>query len=176
MVTLDPAMSLARMTARRSITTAARPARLLFVRYNSSTTVPSSTEPKTPAEQEPLKRYDIISGAPEELSTKRIVRIYQQAKTAMQSGTWGTKSWRLDWDVDQKSNRWENDMMGWNSSGDYMQATEVKFKSKEDAIRFATNQGWDYYIQEPHKRDFRPKQYASNFLHSSGPLKHIRTK
>ncbi|KAK9327407.1 ETC complex I subunit conserved region-domain-containing protein [Lipomyces starkeyi] len=177
MIGLHPAMSLSRVTTRRSIVTAARPANLLFARYNSSTTVPTGPETKSPVEPaEPLKRYDIISGAPEELSTKRIVRIYQRAKTAMQSGTRETKPWRLDWDIDQKSNRWENDVMGWPSSGDCMQATEVKFKSKDDAIRFATNQGWDYYIQEPHKRDFRPKQYATNFLHSPGPLKHIRTK
>ncbi|KAK9475875.1 ETC complex I subunit conserved region-domain-containing protein [Lipomyces japonicus] len=150
-----------------------------FIRCNSS--IPSrpaeseTVEPVSAAEA-PLKRFDIISGAPEELSTKRIVRIYQRAKTAMQSGTHETKPWRLDWDIDQKSNRWENDLIGWQSSGDYMQATEVKFKSKDDAVRFATNQGWDFYVQEPHKRDFRVKQYASNFLHSKGPLKHIRTK
>ncbi|KAK9246191.1 ETC complex I subunit conserved region-domain-containing protein [Lipomyces tetrasporus] len=176
MVGLHTAMSISRMAARRPLVSATHPASLLIGRYNSTTSVPSGPETKTPAEPEQLKRYDIISGAPEELSAKRIVRIYQRAKTAMQSGTWETKPWRLDWDIDQKSNRWENDMMGWHSSGDYMQATEVKFKSKEDAIRFATNQGWDYYIQEPHKRDFRPKQYATNFLHSPGPLKHIRTK
>ncbi|KAK9383265.1 ETC complex I subunit conserved region-domain-containing protein [Kockiozyma suomiensis] len=146
----------------------------LFVRCNSSTS--STPVPVPETKTEPLKRFDIISGAPVELSTKRIVRIYQRAKTAMQSGNHETKVWRLDWDIDQKTARWENDVMGWASSGDYMQATEVKFKTKEDAIRFATNQGWDYYIQEPHKRDFRPKQYASNFLHSPGPLKHIRTK
>ncbi|KAK9455678.1 ETC complex I subunit conserved region-domain-containing protein [Dipodascopsis uninucleata] len=154
----------------------ARPRYFMVSRFNSTT-----AEEKLPAEADkttsvPTPRYDIISGAPVELSTKRTVRIYQRAKTAMQSGTFETKPWRLDWDIDQKLNRWENDMMGWQSSGDYMQATQVKFKSKEDAVRFATNQGWDYYVVEPHKRDFRPKQYATNFLHSPGPLKHIRTK
>lgn len=66
--------------------------------------------------------------------------------------------------------------MGYASSGDYMQGTEVKFSSKDAAIRFATNQGWDYYIQEPHVRKFRPKSYSTNFEHSQGKLKHIRTK
>lgn len=124
------------------------------------------------------QRIDLeaISGAPADLSRNRIVRIFQESKSATQSGNFQTIPWRINWDVVPRANRWENEMMGWASSGDYMQGTTIKFKSKEDAIRFASNQGWDYYVQEPHKRDFRVKQYAVNFLHSKGPLKHIRTK
>ncbi|CAN6640428.1 hypothetical protein TRVA0_018S00826 [Trichomonascus vanleenenianus] len=117
-----------------------------------------------------------VSGAPAELSTNRIVRIFRESKPATQSGTHGTTVWRLDWDIVPRANKWENDLMGWASSGDYMQGTQMRFRSKEDAIAFASNQGWDYYTQEPHKRAFRPKQYAMNFEHSPGKLKHIRTK
>lgn len=52
----------------------------------------------------------------------------------------------------------------------------MKFRTKDDAVRFATNQGWDYFVQEANKRDFRVKAYAINFQHSAGKLKHIRTK
>jgi NADH dehydrogenase (ubiquinone) Fe-S protein 4 len=90
--------------------------------------------------------------------------------------TTGTFAWRLDWDIVDVANRWENDLIGWQSSGDYMQATQMKFTSKESAIKFANKQGWDFYIQEPHHRKFRVKQYANNFVHSYGKLKHIRTK
>lgn len=62
---------------------------------------------------------EIVSGAPHDL-TQRVVRIYQQSPSAYQSGTHGTKSWRIDWDVVPRANRWENDLMGWASSGDYM--------------------------------------------------------
>jgi NADH dehydrogenase (ubiquinone) Fe-S protein 4 len=117
-----------------------------------------------------------LSGAPRDLSSNRVVRIFQMAKPATQSGTFGTHVWRIDWDVVPRANKWENDMIGWASSGDYMQGTQMKFKTREDAIRFASNQGWDYYIQEPHKRDFGVKAYAENFVHSAGTLKHIRTK
>ncbi|KAG5360387.1 NADH-ubiquinone oxidoreductase 21 kDa subunit [Yarrowia sp. B02] len=120
--------------------------------------------------------HEIVSGAPAELSRNRVVRIYQQAKPATQSGEYGTFAWRLDWDIVDRANRWENDLIGWQSSGDYMQATQMKFTSKESAIRFANKQGWDFYIQEPHHRKFRVKQYANNFVHSYGKLKHIRTK
>lgn len=90
--------------------------------------------------------------------------------------TAGSHVWRVDWDIVPRANRWENDMMGWASSGDYMQATQMKFRTREDAIRFASNQGWDYYIQEPHTRTFKVKQYATNFEHWNGKIRHIRTK
>ena len=82
----------------------------------------------------------------------------------------------MDWDVLGKGHRWENQLMGWQSSGDAMQGTAVNFKTKEDAIRFAEKQGYEYYVQEPNSRKFTPKAYANNFLYSPGKLKHIRTK
>ena len=81
----------------------------------------------------------------------------------MQSGVQGTKSWRLDWDTLEKDNRWTNPLMGWASSGDFMQGTKLAFASQEDAIRFAEKNGWDYFVQAPHKQEFHPKSYSSNF-------------
>lgn len=66
--------------------------------------------------------------------------------------------------------------MGWQSSGDFMQATHLSFKSKEDAIHFAEKQGYEYYVQEPNERRRIPKAYASQFLHQPKKLKTIRTK
>lgn len=67
-------------------------------------------------------------------------------------------------------------LMGWQSSGDYMQGTKLNFKHKEDAIRFAEKQGYEYYVQEPNERRRIPKAYATQFTHSPKPLKNIRTK
>ncbi|KKY35430.1 putative nadh-ubiquinone oxidoreductase 21 kda subunit [Diaporthe ampelina] len=117
----------------------------------------------------------ITSGAPMELQA-RTVRIYKQAKPATQSGDWQSKKWRMDWDVLPKGHRWENPLMGWQSSGDYMQGTHLNFKSKEDAVHFAEKQGYEYFVQEPNERKFTPKAYANNFLYSPGKLKHVRTK
>ena len=62
-----------------------------------------------------------------------------------------------------------------DESADYMQGTRMAFNTKEDAIVFAEKQGynhydlvsdilgWEYYIQEPHNRQFKPKAYAANF-------------
>lgn len=66
--------------------------------------------------------------------------------------------------------------MGWQSSADAMQGTNIQFKSKEDAVAFAQKQGYEYYVQEPHERRFVPKAYANMFLHEPKTLKHIKTK
>ena len=66
---------------------------------------------------------EIVSGAPRELVTERVVRIYQEAKPATQSGHHNGSHWKLDWDVLGKGNRWENDLMGYQGSADYMQGT-----------------------------------------------------
>lgn len=102
--------------------------------------------------------------------------IYQPAKPATQSGEWGGRHWRMDWDVLAKGHRWENPLMGWQSSGDFMQGTRLEFKTKEDAIAFAEKQGYEYFVQEPNVRAFTPKAYSNNFLYSPKKLKHIRTK
>lgn len=67
-------------------------------------------------------------------------------------------------------------LMGWQSSGDFMQATKLNFKTKDDAIRFAEKQGYEFYVQEPNERRFIPKAYASQFTHMPKKLKNIRTK
>ena len=82
----------------------------------------------------------------------------------------------MDWDPLGKGHRWENPLMGWQSSADFMQGTNIKFKSKEAAVAFAEKQGYEYYVSEPQERRFVPKAYANNFLHEPGPLKHIKTK
>ncbi|PWY79495.1 NADH-ubiquinone oxidoreductase 21 kDa subunit mitochondrial precursor [Aspergillus sclerotioniger CBS 115572] len=117
----------------------------------------------------------VLSGAPTDLQA-RTVRIYRQAKPATQSGTWRAHHWRMDWDILQRGHRWENPLMGWQSSADCMQGTHLNFKTKEDAILFAQKQGYEYFVQEPNERRFVPKAYANNFVHEPKKIKHIKTK
>ncbi|KAJ5533222.1 hypothetical protein N7513_000435 [Penicillium frequentans] len=117
----------------------------------------------------------VLSGAPTDLQA-RTVRIFRSAKPATQSGTWHSHHWRMDWDILQKGHRWENPLMGWQSSADSMQGTNIKFKSKEDAIAFAQKQGYEYFVQEPNERRVTPKAYANNFVFEPKKLKHIKTK
>lgn len=108
--------------------------------------------------------------------TNRCRSIYKPAKPATQSGEWHGHHWRMDWDILSKGHRWENPLMGWQSSADFVQGTHVNFKTKEDAIRFAEKQGYEYFVQEPNVRKMAPKAYANNFLYTDRKLKHIRTK
>ncbi|KAJ5286735.1 hypothetical protein N7478_002421 [Penicillium angulare] len=117
----------------------------------------------------------VLSGAPTDLQA-RTVRIFRPSKPATQSGTWHSHHWRMEWDILQKGHRWENPLMGWQSSADSMQGTNIKFNSKEDAIAFAQKQGYEYFVQEPNERRFTPKAYANNFVFENRKLKHIKTK
>ncbi|KAF9214506.1 hypothetical protein BGZ59_003572 [Podila verticillata] len=103
-------------------------------------------------------------------------RIFQQAKGATQSGIVNTGNWRLDFDTELGAGRFENELMGWASSSDYMQALQMKFNTKEDAIAFADKQGWDFTIQEPNKKIFKKKVYADNFKYSPKKLRFVKTK
>ncbi|KAG6854117.1 hypothetical protein C0991_010281 [Blastosporella zonata] len=118
---------------------------------------------------------DVISGAPSELR-HRAVRIFQPAQNTMQSGGAKSNRWRIDWDILQGAGRWENPMMGYASSADYMQGTRLSFRSKEDAAHFAEKQGWDYYIQPTTVTRIPPKNYAENYLYRPGTLRIMRTK
>ena len=64
----------------------------------------------------------------------------------MQSGPGKTERWRIDFDNLPGGSRWENPLMGYASSADYMQGTRMSFRSSEDAAHFAEKQGWDYYM------------------------------
>ncbi|KAG0142796.1 hypothetical protein CROQUDRAFT_662049 [Cronartium quercuum f. sp. fusiforme G11] len=117
----------------------------------------------------------MTSGAPEELSV-RPVRIYRPSPTTMQSAKATSHTWRLDWDTLPGGGRWENPLMGWASSADYMQGTQLDFGSSEAAVGFCEKQGWPYYVQEPKKIKFKPKSYSENYVYSPDTLRLLKTK
>jgi len=116
-----------------------------------------------------------VSGAPKELLL-RPVRIYRPSPTAAQSAKATSHHWRLDWDILQGSGRWENQLMGWASTADTQQAIGLKFKTKDAAIHFCEKQGYPYFVQEPNKPKFVPKNYASNYFYKPGKLRIAHTK
>jgi len=101
-----------------------------------------------------------VSGVPEEHIKTRRVRIYQPAKSAMQSGTNNIHFWQMDFETRE---RWENPLMGWTSSGDPMSNIKVDFATKEEAIAHCKKMGWDYYVQKPNVNQPKPRSYGSNF-------------
>ena len=89
------------------------------------------------------------------------IRIYQPAKTAMQSGLAGTLKWVMEFPPDAP--RVADPLMGWTSSTDTRAQVQLTFDTKEEAVAFAEKHGLPYLVEEPHRLKFRPKSYADNF-------------
>jgi len=89
------------------------------------------------------------------------VKIYKPTKTAMQSGMRNTKNWILEFDT---LNTGINPLMGWETSIDTMSEVRLEFKTREQAIKYAKKNNFDYYIIEPKKRKLIKKSYSDNFL------------
>jgi hypothetical protein len=88
-------------------------------------------------------------------------RIYQPAKTAMQSGRANTKKWVLEFEPAEAKKL--DPLMGWVSSGDMRGQVKIRFTTKQEAIAFAEKSGYAYQVQEPKARAVHFKTYADNF-------------
>lgn len=90
-------------------------------------------------------------------------RIYQPAKTAMQSGVGKTKQWVLEYAP--ASAREVDPLMGWTSSDDTQSQVRLTFDSKQAALDYAKDHGIDAAVQEPQarKHNVRARGYGENF-------------
>ncbi|KAJ2461639.1 ndufs4 NADH dehydrogenase Fe-S protein subunit [Coemansia sp. RSA 2322] len=135
----------------------------------------TAVTPIHPAHQREPLPAEVISGAPQ-LLAKRTVCIYRPSNNPMQSGRNASLKWRMDFDSLEKGARWENPLMGWQSTADCMAPVRLDFTTKEDAIHFAEKQGWNHYVQEPQFRVIKPKSYKNNFVYRPGKLPMVHTK
>jgi hypothetical protein len=100
-------------------------------------------------------------------------RIYQPARTAMQSGSAKTKTWVLEYVP--ASAREVDPLMGWTSSDDMNAQVKLRFDSRAAAEAYAKAQGLDYTVAEPKARKpvIRPGGYGENFAtHRRGVWTH----
>lgn len=90
-------------------------------------------------------------------------RIYQPAKTAMQSGTAKAKGWVLEFAP--ASAREVDPLMGWTSSDDTQAQVKLRFDTREAAEAYATAKGIEFEVIEPKARKpvIRPRGYGENF-------------
>ncbi|MCO8146535.1 ETC complex I subunit [Rhodovulum tesquicola] len=90
-------------------------------------------------------------------------RIYQPARTAMQSGQAKTHHWILDFAP--ASAREIDPLMGWTSSDDTQSQVRLSFDSREAAEDYARRHGIDAVVIRPKTRkpNIRPMGYAENF-------------
>ena len=89
------------------------------------------------------------------------IKIYKPSKTAMQSGLGKTKKWLAEYisDVDNV----KDSLMGWNSSLDTQSQIKIFFETKEQAIAWAKNNNYQFFVEEPQIRKIKPKSYSANF-------------
>lgn len=89
------------------------------------------------------------------------VRIFQPAKTAMQSGRGNVKKWVLEFEPG--SAKETDTLMGWTGSRDTRGQVRMRFATKEDAVAFAQKNNLSFQLADPKKRKIKPKNYADNF-------------
>jgi ETC complex I subunit conserved region len=89
------------------------------------------------------------------------VRIYQPTKTAMQSGRANTGKWVLEFEPGARPER--DPLMGWTTSRDTRGQVRITFETQEEAVAYATRQGYAYTVEPPRPRAIRPKSYSDNF-------------
>ena len=90
-------------------------------------------------------------------------RIYQPARTAMQSGTAKTKEWVLDYEPETA--RTVEPLMGWTSSSDMKQQLRLAFETKEEAIAYCERHGITYQVFETTPGKRAPISYSDNFAY-----------
>jgi hypothetical protein len=90
-----------------------------------------------------------------------LARIYQPARSAMQSGKARTKKWLLEFEPEQP--RDIDPLMGWTSSSDMRQQISLDFDTREEAVNYAKSRGIPYQLFEPHMPAPKVKSYSENF-------------
>jgi hypothetical protein len=90
-----------------------------------------------------------------------LARIYQPAKTAMQSGRAQTRKWLLEYEP--ASRRDPDPLMGWSSAHDTLNEVRLRFDTLDEAVTFAKKHKLDYTLIEPQPRTPKAKSYADNF-------------
>ena len=93
-----------------------------------------------------------------------VARIYQPAKTAMQSGTAKTRLWVLEYEPEAP--RAVEPLMGWTSSGDMRQQLRLSFDTKEEAVAYCERAGIPYQLAEPKPAARRAMSYSDNFAYN----------
>ena len=90
-------------------------------------------------------------------------RIYQPARTAMQSGTAKTHVWLLEFAP--ASSREVDPLMGWTSSSDTQTQVRLRFETREEAMAYAEANGIEATVTEPKPRsaNIRQRGYGENF-------------
>ncbi|MCB2114484.1 MAG: ETC complex I subunit [Parvularculaceae bacterium] len=89
-------------------------------------------------------------------------KIYQPAKTAMQSGKANTADWVLEFEA--AAARRIDPLMGWTSSDDTTAGqVRLTFETKDAAISYATSRNIPFEVKDAARSTPVAKAYSDNF-------------
>jgi hypothetical protein len=87
-------------------------------------------------------------------------RIYQPARSAMQSGE-AKDNWLLEYEPEKP--REIEPLMGWTSSSDMRSQVKLRFDTREEAVAYAERNGIAYRVEEPKLAAPKILSYSDNF-------------
>jgi hypothetical protein len=90
-----------------------------------------------------------------------LARIYQLAKSAMQSGKAKTTAWTLEFEP--ASVRAPDMLMGWQQTRDMDGQIRLRFDSRDEAVAYAQSHSIAFEVIEQAKPKKILKAYADNF-------------
>jgi hypothetical protein len=93
-------------------------------------------------------------------------RIYQRAKSSMQSGRARAREWMLEFEPAEAKQ--PDPLTGWAGSGDTQDQIRLRFDSLEAARAYAEARGIETRVVPPSAAVLKLKTYADNF--SVGPV------
>ncbi|WP_108791463.1 NADH dehydrogenase ubiquinone Fe-S protein 4 [Erythrobacter sp. Alg231-14] len=88
-------------------------------------------------------------------------RIYQQPKSAMQSGKAKVDTWVLEFE--QSEARRPDPLMGWTGSGDTQAQVKLTFPDKDAAKAYAEKHGISARVHATPAKTLKLQAYADNF-------------
>lgn len=88
-------------------------------------------------------------------------RIYQQPKSAMQSGKAKTEIWMLEFEQSEALR--PDPLMGWTGSGDTQAQVKLNFPNKAAAQAYAEKYGISARVHETPAKTLKLQAYADNF-------------
>ena len=88
-------------------------------------------------------------------------RIYQRAKSSMQSGRAGVGLWVLEHEPSEP--KLPDPLTGWAGSGDTRDQVRLSFPTLDAARAYAENHHLAYHVVPPAERKLKLQAYADNF-------------
>lgn len=90
-----------------------------------------------------------------------LARIFRPSKTAMQSGKAKAGGWVLEFEPTDA--RRQDPLMGWTQTADTEGQVRLSFETKEEAVRYADQNGIAFQLIDPKPVKRIIKAYADNF-------------